>query len=143
MKVLLDSNVWVSAFATRGLCADLLRLALRRHGMADFELLMCAAVRAETVRILRDKFGVAAETLESVRVAMTMAREIAQGSWTPPGDFPDPDDVLIVGAAVDARADLLVTGDKALLDLRQVGALPIRSPRAAYEQLRGLDVNLA
>lgn len=63
MKVLFDSNIWVSALATRGLCADLLRHALRRHGHGDFELLICATVHAETQRILRDKFGATPETL--------------------------------------------------------------------------------
>ena len=33
MKVLLDTNVLVSAFATRGLCADVLRLVLTEHEM--------------------------------------------------------------------------------------------------------------
>ena len=31
MRVFLDTNVQVSAFATRGLCADVLRLVLAEH----------------------------------------------------------------------------------------------------------------
>ncbi|MGB5148218.1 MAG: putative toxin-antitoxin system toxin component, PIN family [Porticoccaceae bacterium] len=138
MKVLLDSNVWVSALVARGLCADLLRVALRRHGLAGFELLLSDAVRSETLRILRDKFKATEAGLDAARAVMGLAREVAQGDWQPPAAFPDPDDVVIVGAALAAGADLLVTGDKALLELGVIEGLPIIAPRAAYERLRGL-----
>ena len=134
-----DSNVWISGFATRGLCADLLRTALRRHGLGDFELLTCAAVRAETQRILRDRFKATEADLAPVRMATTTAREGAAGDWVPPPGFPDPDDVPITGAAIAAGATLLVTGDRRLLDLRQVGEVAIVAPRAAYERLLDFD----
>jgi predicted nucleic acid-binding protein len=135
VKILPDSNVWVSGFATRGLCADLLRLALRRHGLGDFELLTCAAVRAETLRILRDKFKANEADLALVRTAMAAARDVAEGDWTPPPGFPDPDDAPIVGAAIAAAATLLVTGDRRLLELQEVGGVAVVAPRAAYEHL--------
>jgi putative PIN family toxin of toxin-antitoxin system len=138
LKVLLDSNVWVSALVARGLCADLLRVALLRHGLAGFELLLSDAVRSETLRILRDKFKATEAGLDAARAAMALAREVAQGDWQPPAAFPDPDDVVIVSAALAAGADLLVTGDKALLELGAIEGLPIIAPRTAYERLRGL-----
>lgn len=138
MKLLADSNVWVAAFATRGLCADLLRLSLRRHGRAGFELLTCAVVREETLRILRDKFGASAATLGDVHTAMAMAREVPSADWPPPADFPDPDDAPIVGAALAGGADLLVTGDRALLALAHIESLTIVTPRAAYQSLLDL-----
>ena len=138
MKVLLDSNVWVSALVAHGLCADLLRVALLRHGLAGFELLLSDAVRSETLRILRDKFKATEAGLDAARAAMALAREVAQGDWQPPAAFPDPDDVVIVSAALAAGADLLVTSDKALLELGAIEGLPIIAPRTAYERLRGL-----
>lgn len=138
MRLLPDSNVWVSGFATRGLCADLLRLALRRHGQPDFELLICTAVRRETRRILREKFGADDMDLVAVDQAMAWAREVPSALWQPPEDFPDPDDAPIVGAALAARADLLVTGDRALLALGMIEGLALVQPRDAYERLLGL-----
>jgi predicted nucleic acid-binding protein len=138
VKLLPDSNVWVAAFATRGLCADLLRLALRRHGRAGFELLTCAQVREETLRILRDKLGASTATLSDVRTAMVMARDVPPADWQPPADFPDPDDVPIVGAALVAGAELLVTGDRALLALACIDGLAIVTPRTAYQRLLDL-----
>lgn len=123
---------------TRGLCADLLRLGLRRHGDAGFELLICEAVRAETLRILRDKFKATPTHLDNASNAMIFAREVADGEWQAPDDFPDPDDIAIVSAALGAQADWLVTGDKALLALGTIEGLAILAPREAYERLVGI-----
>lgn len=138
MKVLFDSNIWVSALATRGLCADLLRLAMRRHGYAEFELLICEAVRLETLRILSDKLKAAPTILENANAAMNLVREVDAGVWHPPEDFPDPDDVGIVSAALGAQADWLVTGDKALLALVRIESMACLAPRPAYERLLGI-----
>ena len=56
----------------------------------------------------------------------------------PPADFPDPDDAPIVGAALAAGADLLVTCDRALLALACIEGLAIVTPREAYQNLLGL-----
>ncbi|MDP1699155.1 MAG: putative toxin-antitoxin system toxin component, PIN family [Xanthomonadaceae bacterium] len=138
MKILFDSNVWLSGLIARGLCADLLRIALQRHGHGDFELLLCAGVRDEVLRILHDKLKATAAGLDAARAAMATACEIADGTWQPPADFPVPDDAPIIAAALAARADLFVTGDKALLALGTAQGLPIIAPRDAYQRLRGL-----
>jgi predicted nucleic acid-binding protein len=138
MKVLFDSNVWVSALATRGLCADLARFAIERQGFGDFELLSCEAVWLETQRILREKFKAPDDAIEAARQAMSTARRVESGDWQPPPGFPDPDDIPIVGAALGAGADLFVTGDKALLELREIEGMSIIDPRAAYLRLKGL-----
>ena len=138
MKYLLDSNVWISGFGTRGLCADLVRLALRRHGMGDFELLTCASVRSETLRKLRDKFGATDEDLRPVQIALAWATMVPEPVWQPPEDFPDPDDAPIVGAALNAATDALVTGDRPLQAMEPIENLAIITPRAAYERLRRL-----
>ena len=51
MRVLLDTNVIVSAVTTRGLCADVFRAVLAAH-----ELVTCAQVLQEVRRILSMKF---------------------------------------------------------------------------------------
>ena len=53
MRVLLDTNVIVSAVTTRGLCADVFRTVL-----ADHELVTCPKVLQEIKRILQHKFSV-------------------------------------------------------------------------------------
>lgn len=40
MRVFLDTNVLVSAFATRGLCADLMRHVLAEHDLITGEVII-------------------------------------------------------------------------------------------------------
>ena len=45
------------------------------------------------------------------------------------GDSPDPGDDYLLAMAAASDADVLVTGDKALLSLKRIGATSIVSPR--------------
>ena len=49
----------------------------------------------------------------------------------------DPDDLPILGTAVAARADLLVTGNRDLVELKRHGGIRIVTPRECYEHLAG------
>lgn len=136
MRVFLDSNVWVSGFAAHGLCADLVRLLMRQHGKNGVTLLLCEAVRSETLRIMREKLRADESDLIAVRAAMEWAEVVSVAEWSPPADFPDADDAPIIACALAAHADAFVTGDKPLLGLGNVEGLPILTPRAMYERLR-------
>jgi len=138
VKILLDSNVWVAGFATRGLCADLLQCLLRLHEEDECSVLVCPAVQSEVIRILRDKIGLDPLDLHRVEIIMGRMEAVADGRWSPPPGFPDPGDVPIVGAALHAAAAWLVTGDAALQALETVESVQILSPRAAFLHLRGL-----
>jgi predicted nucleic acid-binding protein len=48
----------------------------------------------------------------------------------------DPADRILILAAIGARADLFVTGDRELLDLKSCGKMEIVSPRAFWERVR-------
>ena len=139
MKVFFDTNVWIASFIARGLCADLVGMAMAAHDTGGIEVLSCPAVLAETQRLLRNKFRAndaqwyAADTVFS-RVTM-----VVDGAKTIPSIFPDSDDWPIISAAVEAHADLFVTGDKPLLELRAVESMPVVSPRAAFLRLRNIE----
>ena len=49
----------------------------------------------------------------------------------------DPDDEWVVASAMAGGADVLVTGDAAVLKLGKRAPLPILSPRGLWERLRG------
>lgn len=138
MRLFFDSNVWLSALATRGLCAELTALVLRQQTGGGPELFVSAAVRAEVRRILRDKFGAGRADLAAADATMALASEVEPAPWQPPTNFPDADDEAIVAAALGARADRFVTGDRALLALEAIEGMRLVDPRAAYVELRGL-----
>ena len=131
MKVCLDRNVLVSAFATRGLAADVLRVVLAEH-----ELLVPTVVLAEVERVLLHKFKVRVDDWRLVRQVLE-----SQTSVPPPAaplDVPvrDPDDAWVLASAVAGGADLLITGDADLLSIAAQAPLPVLTPRAFWERLR-------
>ncbi len=138
MRLFLDSNVWVAALGTSGLCLDLVETAIGLDDASQVVLLTCPAAGTEILRILANKFHLSTTEIETTRALLDRMRQVPDGAGSPPSGFPDPDDWPIIAAALAAGADLFVTGDKALLDLGEIEGLPIRSPRDAYILLRGL-----
>jgi putative PIN family toxin of toxin-antitoxin system len=130
MRVLLDTNVIVSAVATRGLCADVFRAVL-----AAPELVICAQVLKEVQRILRMKFGVPDQLITEYLELIGQEAIVADSMDLPDLSFPDQDDAAIVAAAIAAKAEVLVTGDHELQGLKNVGEVRIISPRAFWEEL--------
>jgi putative PIN family toxin of toxin-antitoxin system len=130
LRVCFDTNVVVSAFATRGVCADLMNLVLAEH-----ELLLGETVLGETRRILRRKMGVPKATLDELD---TFLRRRATAVPTPGRALStplDPADAAVLAEAEGAGADVLVTGDRQLLELPDP-PIPIVSPRGLWERLR-------
>jgi len=130
LKVVLDTNVLIAAFAVRGLCADVFRLAATAH-----ELLIGEPVLAEMRRILETKLHMpTAARSEVLRVLSRFARAPAAKAPISLG-INDPDDEWVVACAVTASAAVFVTGDKALLGLQRVQNMPIISVREFWTRL--------
>ena len=127
MRLFLDTNVLASAFGTRGLCLDLLRLVLDEH-----ELLVSIPLLDELERVLEEKFGVPDSDRATARIVLMQCTPVATPDPVPALDSPDPTDVPLLAAAFSAGANFFVTGDKALLDMKSVKGMPIVSPRDAW-----------
>jgi putative PIN family toxin of toxin-antitoxin system len=133
MRVLLDTNVIVSAVTTRGLCADVFRAVLAEH-----ELVTCPKVLQEVRRILSMKFGVPEQLIAEYLELIGQEAIMAEADDPPDLPIQDQDDAAIVAAAIGARAEVLVTGDQELQGLKSIGKLRIISPRAFWEELTAL-----
>lgn len=132
MRVFLDTNVLVSAFASRGICADLLELILLEH-----DLVVGQTVLHELRRALRDRIRLpAARSAEIVEFVSDEAVVVVEGS-RPADAKVDAADALVLGEARSGRAEWFVTGDAALLKLGSPEGLEIVSPRQFWEALRG------
>ena len=131
MKVFLDTNVLASAAATRGLCADVLREVLSFH-----ELIVSEAVLKELAKVLKDKLKVPSFLITDFLDFLTHDALVAEPGGRPILELKDKDDIVIVAAALSARADLFVTGDKELLALGKVKNLTIITPRAFWERIK-------
>jgi putative PIN family toxin of toxin-antitoxin system len=131
MKVFLDTNVLASAAATRGLCADVLREVLSSH-----ELVISEQVLRELKRVLRSKFGIGRDLIEDFIQLLEEDAVLARAAQIRRVELRDKDDLPILGAAVAGGAEVLVTGDKELLNLGQVEDVEILSPRQFWEKLK-------
>ena len=134
MKVFFDTNVLVSAFASRGLCADLFELVLLEH-----EVVLGRNVLRELSKALRGKVKLtSARTSEIVDFVTGEAGQIVEKA-DPAKAKVDADDALVLGEALAGQAEVFVTGDAALLELGSIGELLLVSPRRFWEILHWIE----
>lgn len=131
MRVFLDTNVLVSAVATRGLCADVLRETLVSH-----QPVVSAPLIAELKNILRTKIGIPQEIISDFVDVLTQDSIFSENTKLTNIDINDKDDILILSTALNGNAELFVTGDKELLELRKIRFMRIISPRKFWETLK-------
>ena len=131
MRIYFDTNVLVSAYLARGICADLYRFALARHEVATGEVNLL-----ELKRVLKGKFQATAGQIAVVEAELRDQTIIPKPAA--PFEFPirDPADRWILASAVAGQADLLVTGDRDLLTIADRAPLPVLTPRESWEFLR-------
>jgi uncharacterized protein len=131
VRVFLDTNVLVSALTTRGLASDVFRLVLSEH-----ELLTGEVNLVEFRRVLKRKMRVPARLIEEAERLLREQTIIPRPAIALEIKLRDPDDKWVLASAVAGGSDVLVTGDKDLLDLGRAAPLPILTPRSFWESLR-------
>jgi len=121
MRVVFDTNVFISAFLVPGGNADrAFRLARERY----FSLVTSVPILTETANKLRDKFdqsdGDVQLSLKIISRAATIVRTVRRIDV-----ISDEPDNRILECAIEAGADLIVTGDRHLLALRKFEGVAI------------------
>jgi len=132
VRVFLDTNVLVSAVATRGLCAEVLHLVLAEH-----ELVVGERVLGELRRVLRQKIGLEAETIDEVEAFLRGHAQVLRSHHRPTVPVRDAADRYVLAEAVEAGVDVVVTGDGDLLEAAAIAPFPIVSPRGLWNLIRG------
>ena len=124
MRIVFDTNVLFSAFVAHGVCAGLYEECLQRA-----QIVISPDILTELEEKLLAKAGLtAAETREVIRAVRADA-EIVEATPLPKPVCRDADDDLILAAALAAKADTIVTGDRDLLVLKRFKGIPILNPR--------------
>ena len=131
MRIYFDTNVLVSSYLARGICADLYRFA-----MARYEVLTGEVNLAEIKRVLKGKVRATAGQIAVVEAELRDQTIIPKPAE--PFDLPirDPADRWVLASAVAGQADQLVTGDRDLLTIADQAPLPVLTPRESWEFLR-------
>jgi len=121
VKAVYDTNVFVSAFVVPGSKGEQAFLLARRR---QVELYSSIPVLTETAGILRRKFHQPEEDVQAALKMMGRAATIVRPlrKVTVLKDLPDN---RILECAFVAQAEMIVSGDRHLLDLKQFEGIPI------------------
>lgn len=126
MKVVLDTNVWVSAWLWRGIPGNMIRLG--RTG----EITICTSepLLAELENTLSyEKFEQKIQSLNFTKERLMIGtRELSKIyviSELNLLELRDPDDSIVLATAIAAKADVIITGDRDLLVLAEYQGINI------------------
>jgi len=130
MKVVLDTNVLLAAFGTRGLCEALLEVCLESH-----EIVLSEYILAELRKHLIGKFKMPTRQANDIVGFLREHGTLVKPTKLPKDACRDSDDIPVLGTAIAGGAESLVTGDGDLLSLKNFQKIPILSPRAFYDSI--------
>jgi uncharacterized protein len=138
LKIFLDTNVLVAAFAARGLCADLFRVVLAEHELVVGEVVLAELRRIR--RILRQKVKLPSTQVDDLIAFLRHHIVVPKPRKHLELGIEDADDEWIIASAMNGHAEVLVTGDALLLAIVKP-PLPIVSPRGLWELLAARKVD--
>jgi putative PIN family toxin of toxin-antitoxin system len=136
MKVVLDSNVFVSALiVTAGKPAQILRR------LGAFDLLTTEEILAETERVLNynrisRRYGLSSQDIAAYIQRLREASRVLRATLRVEVIKDDPDDDKFLALAQEAGADYIVSGDPHLTRLSAYEGIPILTPARFLEVLK-------
>jgi putative PIN family toxin of toxin-antitoxin system len=130
VRIVIDTNIWVSGLLWRGMPWKLLCLA----EAGTVELCMALVMLDELAEVLSydrlqprlEQLGLAPTELVAYAMDLASIFEVPEG---PPIVVADPDDDVFLHCAVVAGAACVVSGDNHLLDLGEYAGIPILTIR--------------
>ena len=127
MRIVLDANVVVAAFAVRGLCESVFELCLDGH-----EILLSEPLLEEVRRNLAKKLKLDRQTIADIERLLRDSGAVFEPAA---GACRDAGDLHILGLAKAGRAEYIITGDGDLLLLKRFGRCRIVTPRQFWSLL--------
>lgn len=131
MKVFLDTNVLVSAFISRGLSAEIFRLIIKEHDLVIGDIIL-----EEFQRILLKKFSMPRSQVRDILNYLDTFEKCKYSGEESPLELIDKDDEKVLALAIKSNSDVLVTGDKDLLDIRENVNQKILNPREFLQLIK-------
>ncbi|MFC1770880.1 putative toxin-antitoxin system toxin component, PIN family [Candidatus Margulisiibacteriota bacterium] len=124
MKIVLDTNVIIASFATRGLCAEVFEICIIDHEVfiSEFILTEC---RDKLTNKLKTPLRITEGIIDYLRsnTTLVLPAEVDIDCCD------DKKDLAVLGTAVATDSDLLITGDKKILKTKTIFKTSIVTPR--------------
>lgn len=124
LRVVFDSNVYISALLFDGPPRQILEFAMKRQAI----LIVSDVIINETAGKLRDKFSWPEHRIEQFVRATSRLAELHK----PKRKIlvaPDEADNRVLECAIAGEANLIISGDKHLLRLKSYENIPIQKPK--------------
>ena len=134
MRVVLDTNVLISAVISTGVPHDIVVAGYE----GEFQLIVSEATVTEfreTLQKYPDRFGLTDEEIRTEVETLQYFAEFVDPDEEVNAVEDDPDDDKFLEAAVAGNAQYLVSGDQHLLTLDSFRDIDIITPRTFYERL--------
>src|SRR4030067_2040470 len=124
LKVVFDTNIYISAIifsGPPGICLEVAQAG-------EIELYTSKAILLELANKLRSKFGYPEEDIEEILVGLVRFVKVVKPKVKINKIKEDPSDNMVLEAAVEAKGDLIVSGDKKhILPLKEFAGIKIIS----------------
>jgi putative PIN family toxin of toxin-antitoxin system len=133
LRVVLDTNVLVSAIISDGKSRELLRRGISKQ----FSIITSDLILKElTVVLRRPKFKTSPDEVQRVIVSLMRTAEVVNVTSKIKAVKEDPKDDMVVETAYDGNADMIVTGDSHLLVLNNFKKIKIVSVEQMLSYLK-------
>ena len=129
MKVVVDTNVIVAGLVAEGVCRDILKRRL-----PACELFTSQRLLDELAEKLRNKLGLDPDDLPLLRIYEETTTRLKSKPLAEPV-CRDSDDDEVLATALAGGVEIILTGDKDLLTLKEFRGIKILSPRQFVEML--------
>jgi uncharacterized protein len=129
IRIVLDTNVIVSALVFGGVPRGVLELA----EAGECQFFYSEAIQTEVRRVLSEKFEWPQAILREALPVLWSMGELVVPRMTLDAVPDDPDDNRILECAVEAHAQVVVSGDHHLLALQKYKSIRIVTPRQFIE----------
>ena len=130
MRVVLDTNVIIAAFAARGLCAEIFEVCL-----AEDTIIISEHILSEVKENLVKKIHLQKDIVQNIIEYLRDTTELFKPQELDKSTCRDKDDIKIIGAALNGNADFILTGDNDLLTLKEYKGIKIITPRGYWDFL--------
>jgi len=124
-KAVVDTNIFISAFVyPSGTVREIINLAINRK----VELIVSGGMLAEYSRVLRDKFEWTENDIRENMLVIEGITTMCEPDIRLSVVHADSTDNKVIECAVFAEADVIISGDKHLLDLKKYKKIHILKP---------------
>jgi len=123
MKIVIDTNVLISAFIAIGPSKDVFEYVVENH-----DVILSPYILKELREKLLKKLGFSRKEYEEIEEILTGSVVISIEESGKAPSFSDKKDLPILDLCISVDAALLITGDKQIQKLKRIGQTKVISP---------------